>query len=82
MVAGVLDSGNLILGSADMSTEFAEHIGAVWEPYSLEVGTAAHGGSLEVVGRVPTWKRERVCEQTDGKAAGQARNCSHHHPIL
>ncbi len=35
-VAGLLDSGNLIPGSADMSTEFAEWIGAVWEPYNLE----------------------------------------------
>ena len=52
-VAGLLDSGNLIPGSAAMSTEFAEKIGVRWEAYHLEVGTAAQGGSLEVVGRIP-----------------------------
>ena len=44
---------HLIPGSAAMSAVFAARIGAVLEPYSLEVGTAAHGGSLEVVGRIP-----------------------------
>ena len=53
-VAGLLDSGNLIPGSAAMSTEFADKIGVRWEPCQLEVGTAAQGGSLEVVGRIPT----------------------------
>ncbi|MCP3668526.1 MAG: hypothetical protein GY696_39605 [Gammaproteobacteria bacterium] len=32
-VAGLLDSGNLIPGSAAMSTEFADQIGVRWEPY-------------------------------------------------
>ena len=53
-VAGLLDSGNLISGLAAMSTEFADRIGVRWEPYKLEVGTAAKGGNLEVVGRIPT----------------------------
>ena len=43
-VAGLLDSGILIPDSA-------ARIGAVLEPYTLEVGTAAQGGSLEVVGK-------------------------------
>ena len=37
-----------------MSTEFADRIGVIWEPYKLKVGTAAQGGNLEVVGRIPT----------------------------
>ena len=37
-----------------MSAEFAEKVGVNWEPYCLEVGTAAQGGSLEVVGQIPT----------------------------
>ena len=53
-LAGLLDSGNLIPGSAAMSAEFADRIGVDWEPYRLEVGTATHGGSLEVVGWIPT----------------------------
>ena len=53
-VAGLLDSGNLIPGLAAMSMEFAYKIGVRWEPYRLEVGTAAQGGNLEVVGRIPT----------------------------
>ena len=52
----MLDFGNLIPGSesAAMSAEFAEKVGVNWEPYCLEVGTAAQGGSLEVVGQIPT----------------------------
>ena len=50
----MLDSGNLIPGLAAMSMEFAYKIGVRWEPYRLEVGTAAQGGNLEVVGRIPT----------------------------
>ena len=46
-VAGLLDSGNLIPGSAAISAVFAARIGAVLEPYSLEVSIAAQGGSLE-----------------------------------
>ena len=53
-VAGLLDSGNLIPGSAAMSMEFADRIGVQWETYQLEVGTAARGGNLEVVGLIPT----------------------------
>ena len=49
-VAGLLDSGNLIPGSA----EFSEKKEVNWEPYRLELGTATHGGILEVVGRIPT----------------------------
>ncbi len=52
-MAGLIDSGNLIPGSAAMSAEFAASIGAVLEHYSLEVCTEAQGGSLEVVGRIP-----------------------------
>ncbi|MCP3663072.1 MAG: hypothetical protein GY696_11345 [Gammaproteobacteria bacterium] len=54
LVARLLDSGNLIPESAAMSMEFADRIGVRWEPYQLEVGTAAQGGNLEVVGRIPT----------------------------
>ena len=50
-VAGLLDLGNLNPGSAAMSAEFAEKIGVKWEPYPLELGTAAQGGNLEVVGQ-------------------------------
>ncbi len=50
----MLDSGNLIPGSAAMSMEFADKIGVRWEPYQLDVGTAAQGGNLEVVGLIPT----------------------------
>ena len=53
-VAGLLDSGNLIPGSAAMSMEFADKIGVRWEPYRLDVGTAAQGDNLEVVGLIPT----------------------------
>ena len=53
-VAGLLDFGNLIPGSAAMSMEVADRIGVRWEPYQLEVGTAARGGNLEVVGLIPT----------------------------
>ncbi|MCP3665500.1 MAG: hypothetical protein GY696_23890, partial [Gammaproteobacteria bacterium] len=53
-VAGLLDSGNFIPGSAAMSMEFADKIGVRWEPFQLEVGTAAQGGNLEVVGLIPT----------------------------
>ncbi|MCP3667174.1 MAG: hypothetical protein GY696_32560, partial [Gammaproteobacteria bacterium] len=53
-VAGLLDSGNLIPGSVAMSMEFADRIGVRWEPYQLEVGTAARGGNLEVVRLIPT----------------------------
>ena len=50
----MLDSGNLIPGSAAMSMEFADKIGVRWEPFRLDVGTAAQGGNLEVVGLIPT----------------------------
>ncbi len=53
-VAGLLDSGNLIPGSAAMSMEVADKIGVRWEPYRLDVGTDAQGGNLEVVGLIPT----------------------------
>ncbi|MCP4058387.1 MAG: hypothetical protein GY738_13945, partial [Pseudoalteromonas sp.] len=53
-VAGLLDSGNLVPGSAAMSAELAAKLGTSWEKYCLDVGTAAHGGSLEVIGKIPT----------------------------
>ena len=40
-VAGLLDSGNLVPGSAAMSAELAAKIGVSWEQYCLDVGTAA-----------------------------------------
>ena len=53
-VAGLIDSGNLVPGSAAMSVAFAQQIGASWNPHCSEVGTAAQGGGLEVVGKIPT----------------------------
>ena len=47
-VSWLLDSGLFILGSAT----FAARIGATLEPYQLEIGTAAQGGSVEVVRRI------------------------------
>ncbi len=47
---GLQDSGNLIPGSAAMSAALAAWIGATLEPYQLEIGTAAQGTSLRVMG--------------------------------
>ncbi|MCP3663312.1 MAG: hypothetical protein GY696_12595 [Gammaproteobacteria bacterium] len=47
-----MDSGNLVPGSAAISTILATKLEAKVESYTLQVNTAATAGELEVAGKV------------------------------